>query len=237
MALTRKLQSGTLAAVMLGLRATCRIKLHDDPRCELKERGQPYVYSVLHAHQVAAAIGREKGTAAMVSRSNDGELLLGGFKALGIKAIRGSSRNSKAGVVRDNGGQSALKELIAHVQAGSPAYLAVDGPRGPRNHVRKGIAVLAKETGAAVLNIVAVPNRRWIFSKAWDRLQLPKPFCHINAYFAEPLFILPGESVEDFRRRIEASLNALEAKHDPTEYPGEHQADGKVAVDKLAKTA
>ncbi len=213
MPLIRTIGSWFLAIALLGLRATCRIAIHDDPRPKLRAAAEPYVFSILHAHQVSAAIGREKNTAAMVSQSADGQLLLPGFWALGIKAIRGSNRSQH----QDKGGRSALKQLITHVRNGSPAYLAVDGPRGPRNHVRKGIAVLSRETGAVVLNIIGVPQRRWILRGAWDRIQIPKPFCRIDAYFAEPLRPKDTETVEQYRRRIEASLNELEAKFDPTE--------------------
>jgi hypothetical protein len=198
---------------MLVLRATCRVSLHNDPRPLLRASAEPYAYSVLHAHQVSAAIEREKGTAAMVSQSADGQLLLPGFWALNIKVIRGSNRSQN----HDKGGRSALKQLIAHVLSGSPAYLAVDGPRGPRNHVRKGIAVLSRETGAAVLNVVAVPSRRLILHRAWDRFQIPMPFCRIDAYFAEPLRPRGTETVEQYRRRIETSLNKLEVNHDALE--------------------
>ncbi len=95
--------------------------------------------------------------------------------------------------------------------------MAVDGPRGPRGHVNKGIAVLAKQTGAAVLNVVGIPRRRWIFSNAWDRFQVPLPFTQIEGYFAEPLFYRTGESVEEFRLRIQEQLNGLELLHDPQE--------------------
>lgn len=213
MPLVRTIEAWLLAFAMLALRATCRISLHNDPRPQLRESANPYVYSILHAHQVSAAIDRERGTAAMVSQSADGDLLLPGFRALGIKPIRGSNRAHK----QDKGGRTALSELIAHVESGLPAYLAVDGPRGPRNHIRKGIAVLSRETGAAVLNVVAVPSRRWILRKTWDRLQIPKPFCRIDAYFAEPLLPSDTETVEEYRRRIETSLNELETSHDAVE--------------------
>ncbi len=171
MQLVRRIESWLLALAMLVLRATCRVSIHDDPRPHLRAAAEPYAYSILHAHQVAAAIGREKGTAAMVSQSADGELLMPGFWALGIKVIRGSNRTQD----QDKGGRSALKQLITHVLNGSPAYLAVDGPRGPRNHVRKGIAVLSRETGAVVLNIVAVPSRRWILRGAGTGFRSPSP--------------------------------------------------------------
>ena len=146
----RAVGAWSLAFVMLLLRVSCRVSIHNDPRGKLHSAAEPYAYSILHAHQVAAAIHREKGTAAMVSQSADGDLLLPGFRALGIRAIRGS--NSALG--QDKGGRSALKGLIAHVECGGPALLAVDGPRGPRNRARKGIAVLSRETNAAVLNSV-----------------------------------------------------------------------------------
>ncbi|MEN1679091.1 MAG: lysophospholipid acyltransferase family protein [Planctomycetota bacterium] len=209
----RQLEGWFFALSMLILRATCRVRIHNDPRVSLREAGTPYAYSILHAQQIAAAINREPGTAAMVSASKDGELLMPGFRALGIKAIRGSS-NSKHG---DKGGRRALSEMIGYLKVGSPAIMAVDGPKGPRNHVRKGIAVLSRDSNAAVLNVLMVPTRRWVLRGIWDRLQIPKPFCRIDAYFAEPLLPTEGESVEKFRLRIERSLNDLEREHDPSE--------------------
>jgi lysophospholipid acyltransferase (LPLAT)-like uncharacterized protein len=149
----------------------------------------------------------------MVSRSRDGDSVALGFKLIGIKTVRGSS--SVGG--RDKGGRLALTNLIEHVTNGSPAYLAVDGPRGPRNRVHKGIAVLSQETGAAVLNVVAVPSRRWIVKRSWDRLQIPKPFSTINVFVAEAIWPKPEERVEAYRRRIEQSLCQIETSQDSTE--------------------
>ena len=203
-----------IAMWMLILRATCRVRLHGDPRAALRADGSQYVYSVLHAHQIAAAICREYGTAAMVSQSRDGDAVALGLRLLGIKTIRGSSRRRSGA---DKGGLLALNELIEHVRTGRPAYLAVDGPRGPRNRVHKGIAVLSQETGAAVLNVVPMPTRRWIFKRSWDRFQMPKPFCRIDIHFAPPIWPLPDEPIEHYRRRIEESLLKLEASIDPAE--------------------
>lgn len=207
-----------VAVAMVTLRVTCRVRIHNDPRPRLQAADLPYIYSVLHAHQIAAAINREPHTAAMVSQSADGELLMPAFRALGIHVVRGSNRQNKgAHLGQDRGGQAALEGLVAHVSGGGPAILAVDGPRGPRNRVRKGIASLSQRSGGAVLNVVTIPSRRWILRHSWDRLQIPKPFSTIDAYFAEPLLPEEGESVEKFRLRIENSLNALEAAHDPGE--------------------
>jgi hypothetical protein len=202
-----------IALGMIILRTTCRVRIHNDPRPALRAENARYVFSVLHAHQIAAAICRERGTAAMVSQSRDGDFVARGLKVLGIKTIRGSSRRGG----RDKGGLSALSTLVEHVRLGRPAYLAVDGPRGPRNRVHKGIAVLSQQTGAAVLNVAAVPTRRWIFKRSWDRFQIPKPFCRIHIFVAAPIWPQQGESIEQYRRRIEQSLCLLETISDPAE--------------------
>jgi lysophospholipid acyltransferase (LPLAT)-like uncharacterized protein len=181
----------------------------------LRAKSQCYAYSVLHSHQIAAVIHGEPGTGAMVSRSEDGELLIPCLTVRGIIPIRGSNRHKNG---NDKGGLAAIDALVEHVAGGAPGYLAVDGPRGPRNRVHKGIAVLSQRTGAAVINLVAVPSRRWIFTKAWDRFQIPKPFSTLHGYFAEPIFPCDDESVEQYRKRIETSLNDLERKHDPIEW-------------------
>jgi lysophospholipid acyltransferase (LPLAT)-like uncharacterized protein len=196
------------------LRATCRVQFHDDPRPQLRAERKPYVYSVLHAHQIAAATCREPGTAAMVSQSRDGDYVALGLRLAGIKTVRGSSRRQ----IKDKGGLLALSELVEHVRSGLPAFLAVDGPRGPRNRVHKGIAVLSLQTGAVVLNAAVIPRKRWIINRSWDRFQIPKPFCKIDVFVA-PISPQEGESVEEYRRRIESSLCQLEKDHDPVEVP------------------
>lgn len=199
-----------IAIAIVLLRTSCRIRRHGDPRPELRSKSQPYAYSLLHAHQVSAMIDGEAGTGAMVSRSQDGALIIPSLRARGILPIRGSTRLNGD----DKGGGTAFNSLIAHVKGGAPAYFAVDGPRGPRSHVRKGIALLSQKTGAAVLNIVPVPTRRWILTGAWDRLQIPMPFSCIDVYFGEPLFPRDDEDLEQYRERIECALVALERQHD-----------------------
>lgn len=203
-----------LGFVMLGLRMTCRVKVHNDPRGTLRDRGQAYAFSILHAHSVAAAINREPNTAAMVSQSEDGQLLIPAYRLLQIKAIRGSSRRTG----RQKGGREALEQLVEHVAIDSSIVLAVDGPRGPRNHVRKGIAVLSRQSGAAVVNVAMVPRKRIVLRGTWDRMQIPWPFSCVDAYFGEPLVPDENESVEDYRIRIQESLNELEAIHDAAEH-------------------
>lgn len=202
-----------LAALAIAiLRLTCRVRLHDDPRPELRRAGRSYIYAVLHAHQVAAIVDCEKGTGAMVSRSDDGQLIVPALRLRGVVPVRGSGRR----LGQEKGGRAALGALIAHVDGGAPAYLAVDGPRGPRGEVHKGIAVLARETGAVVITLAVVPSRRWTL-RSWDRLQIPRPFAQIDGYFGPPLEFHADENAEAFCTRIAEALYALESRHDPAE--------------------
>lgn len=197
------------------LRLTCRIRLVNDPRPSLREAGRSYVYSILHAHQVAITIGAEPGTGAMVSRSADGEIIARALRIRGCVPVRGSGGGKSK---QSKGGGTALRQLIRHVRDGRPAVLAVDGPKGPRNHVHGGIVALATEANAVVVNVVVIPSRRWILTKAWDRLQIPKPFSTITAYFADPMTRDEAESDEEFRLRIERTLSDLERSVDEAEY-------------------
>ncbi len=206
--------SWAAALAVLILRITCKIHLHDDPRELLRSNGRTYIYAVMHAHQVSAAIDGEPGTGAMVSKNFDGQIIVPALWMRGIVPFRGSGqRKGKA----SKGGLAALEQLEQHVKSGKPAYLAVDGPAGPRGVVHKGAAVLSMQTGAAVLPMIAIASKRWVLTKAWDRLQIPKPFARIDGYFGKPLYAAAGESSDSFRLRIQSAIYELEQRHDRSE--------------------
>lgn len=210
---TRLLLAWLIAILLFPLRWSCRVRWHNDPRAALRAAGTPYIYAILHCHQLAAVLACERGTAAMVSRSADGDMLVPSLRVHGMVAVRGSSQLQG----QPKGGAGALRRLVEHVRNGAPAYLAVDGPRGPRGHVNRGIATLSLSTNAAVLIAVPVPRRRWILSRAWDRFQIPKPFTRVDIFFGEPLRPGAGEEAGAFCRRIEAAITRLEEENDPEE--------------------
>lgn len=223
MKVLRFIAAWLIAIALLLLRWSCRVRWHDDPRPSLRREGCPYIYAILHCHQVAAITGCEPGTIAMVSRSADGDLLVPSLRVHGIVPIRGSTRSKEQG----KGGAAALYRLIEHVRGGTPAYLAVDGPRGPRNYVHRGIAKLSLATGAAVLIGVPIPRRRWILGRTWDRFQIPKPFTRLDMFFGPPLRLRDGEDLGAFRQRIEDAIAALEEQHDPEEAVAAKVAAGR----------
>ncbi len=207
--------AGLLAGLLLLLlRVTCRYRFVADPRPALRAARRPSIYALLHAHQVSAIFANDDpAMTAMVSRSTDGDLLVPALALRRVTAVRGSSRKGD----RDKGGRRALEEQAAYLAAGVPALLAVDGPRGPRGSVRRGVADLACQTGHPILPLVAIPSRRWILRRTWDRLQIPKPFSRITVRFGP---LLPPSSCSDpleLAREVERQLGALEREHDPEE--------------------
>lgn len=204
----------SIALAVLVLRLTCRIRLHRDPREQLRREGKPYIYAVMHAHQVSAILDAERGTGAMVSRSLDGQLIVPALKIRGAIPIRGSGGRGQR---KGRGGLAALEALVDHVNGGRPAYLAVDGPRGPRGRVQRGIAALARRSDAAIICLAPIPSRRWVLRRAWDRFQIPQPLARIDGYFAEPIYVDPAETDQQLRTRVETALHELEKRHDPTE--------------------
>jgi hypothetical protein len=203
-----------LALLVLLWRVSCRSVVRDDPRPALRAAGRPYIYAILHAHQVAAVlINDDPGIAAMLSRSTDGDLLAPSLRVTGVRAMRGST--GRGG--HDKGGRRALALLEAHTREGHPSLLAIDGPRGPRNHVHRGVVDLARATSAAIVPCVIVSSRRWILRRSWDRFQIPSPFCRLSMTFAPPLD--PHAEPDDGRLRalVGQALDELERRCDPLE--------------------
>jgi lysophospholipid acyltransferase (LPLAT)-like uncharacterized protein len=202
-----------LALLALLWRASCRAVVRDDPRPALRAVGRPYIYAILHAHQVAAVlINDDRGIAAMASQSKDADLLVPAMRVTGVLAMRGSTRRGN----RDKGGRRALELLEEHARSGLPSLLTVDGPLGPRNHVHRGVVDLARRTGATIVPCVIVPSRRWVL-RSWDRFQIPWPFCRLSMSFAPPLD--PRAMPDDARLRdaVRAALAELEQRCDPVE--------------------
>ena len=203
-----------LALLVLLWRLSCRAVVRGDTRPRLRADRRPYIYAILHAHQVAAVlINDDPGIAAMLSRSTDGDLLAPSLRATGVLAVRGSTRRKG----RDKGGRQALALLEEHTRSGHPSLLAVDGPKGPRNHVHRGVVDLARRTGAVISPCVIVPSRRWILRRSWDRFQIPQPFCRLSMTFSAPLD--PNAHPDDARLRemVHAALDELERRIDPVE--------------------
>lgn len=140
----------------------------------------------------------------MFSRSKDGEYLARFARMFGVQPVRGSS---------SRGGAAALKEMINYLKKGGKVCASVlDGPRGPARVAKKGMVVLAMETGVPIIPIIWSADRVYTFKKSWDKTMIPLPFSPIMITAADPIFIPPDldpGTQEGYRLQIENTLNQL----------------------------
>jgi lysophospholipid acyltransferase (LPLAT)-like uncharacterized protein len=88
-----------------------------------------------------------------------------------------------------------------------------DGPRGPAEVVKPGVATLACLTKRPVIPM-AYSCSRFKRLSSWDRFMFPYPFSRAVFVWGEPLSCREGEEQEEFRKRVEAALKEVTARAD-----------------------
>jgi hypothetical protein len=117
--------------------------------------------------QLALYLFPGKTPLAIVSQSKDGEILANALEKLQFRLIRGSSSKGKEIIKSDS--EAALKK-------GSLIAITPDGPRGPIETLKYGFIRMASETSTPIVFASIQYKNAWVFSKSWDRFQIPKPF-------------------------------------------------------------
>jgi len=146
---------------------------------------------------------RGQGVATMASKSSDGEVIARWLENNGYFAVRGST---------NKGGARGIVVLKRYLEAGHPAALTVDGPKGPPRVVQEGIVTLARRTGAWILPVSAGTTRPR-FLRSWDRYLVPRAFSRSFVTYGEP-FRLKSESTADSCAEIQRSIDEATAEAD-----------------------
>ncbi|MFH1223631.1 MAG: lysophospholipid acyltransferase family protein, partial [Pseudomonadota bacterium] len=164
-------------------------------------------YIVAHFHQDELALIERRTNSnfcVMTSTSTDGKMMKRFLELLGYKCAEGSA-------TRD--GSKALLTLIkfANNKKLNPV-MAVDGPRGPIYKVKKGVIVLAKETGAPILPVGVKISRAFCFNKSWNKALLPKPFSTVEIKFGRVIDV-PKNTTKDelnaYAKTLEDELSSV----------------------------
>ena len=144
----------------------------------------------------------------LISRSNDGELIAQIMERLGFGSIRGSSKK-KADAAKNKNGEQALREMVRALGARKAVAVTPDGPRGPALEMQKGVASLARITGATVLmvGIAAAPAKRL---NTWDRTIVPYPFARAAMVWGGPYIAQRGDDPETLTAAWTLALRALD---------------------------
>lgn len=211
--------AGLLVSGYLRLvRATNRFVLDppgflDTVRCE-----NPYIVAMWHGqHLMVPYIRRywppDMGMAALVSRSNDGELNARILRRFRVGQIRGSGGKRTAAKILSRGGSVALRELARQLAKGTCVAMTADIPKVARR-AGPGIVMLAKISGRPIYPIAVVTSRRFDFG-SWDRASIGKPFGRGAMVLGDPIRV-PRDSdaatLEAARVAVEEGLNAVHAR-------------------------
>jgi hypothetical protein len=189
---------------------TVRITLIGSQQVDRAAReAQGIIFSIWHGRLLpGAAAHSNRGTAVLVSRHSDGEIIARVVEKHGYKPVRGSTTR---------GGLEALREMVDLARQGvREMALTPDGPRGPRHVVQPGIVHLARRTGYAVVPVGASarPGR---FLRSWDRFLVPYPFARLAVVYRPPIQVpraLDEIGAEAARKRIEEEMVAAEREAD-----------------------
>ena len=187
------------------LKICMRTHLQDPNNC-LDTATYPYIVITWHNRLLFfAAIMpgfARKRTAAMISRSRDGQYLSNIMKLFGVNTVRGSSSKRGAG---------ALRESITHLKNGYNVAITPDGPRGPRYKLSCGPIILASKTGTPILPLTINSSSYWEL-KSWDKFQIPKPWARVNLIIGDPIYVpqdLSDEEMKEWQIKVETQLNKI----------------------------
>ncbi len=203
--------SGTILPVLIYLvlrllYATLRIRVvGGDMPGPLHRRGEGIIVIFWHSRLLMCPFAYQ-GTDmnVLISSHGDGEVIANVMKGFGFHLVRGSS---------SKGGTEAFRGLLRVARKNSDIAITPDGPRGPAEVLKPGVAQVGRMTGRPILPLAFASSRAKRFA-SWDRFLLPYPFSRGVFVWGEPLYYREGEETEAFRRRIEEALRETTRKAD-----------------------
>jgi lysophospholipid acyltransferase (LPLAT)-like uncharacterized protein len=140
-----------------------------------------------------------RGGAALISASRDGDLLADAIHRFGYDVIRGSSSRL---------GARAILQLAEVLASGRDVVITPDGPRGPAYELGPGIVFLAQKSGAGVLPMNLEFSHCWRLG-SWDRFIVPRPFAKVRVLVGQLHRVEATSTQEDFERERLALQNSL----------------------------
>lgn len=140
----------------------------------------------------------------LISSHGDGEIIARITALFGFNHVRGSS---------SKGGGAALKRMIKLARQNEDLVITPDGPRGPAEVVKPGVAQVGMATSLPVIPF-AISASRCIRLNSWDRFMIPLPFAKCFFVWGEPVFFGKEDDLESFRLRIEQGLKGVTSAAD-----------------------
>ena len=169
---------------------------------------QQCIFATWHAYQFAFYNIKDLSKLnVLISSSNDGEIIARAAEKMGLNVIRGS---------KGRGGTQATFKILEKIEMGQNVGITVDGPKGPKFVVKKGIINIAKISQVPIVPM-AWHSQAWNFFKlpTWDNFTFPLGFVKILLLFGEPIYVpadIDDEGVEMYRQKLETELLEIDKR-------------------------
>lgn len=185
-----------LSAYLRILALTLRTKYIGEDKLPEK----PYIFAFWHSRIPLMTLGfRGEPIKVLISTSRDGEIAVRVLSRFGYRFIRGTASDPKKGA-------PSLREILRSLRKDkSLIAITPDGPKGPKEEVKPGIAFAAALSGKAVVPIGGSVRRKIILN-TWDNFILPLPFSEMVIAIGDPVFVPRKEEAEKSVQRIREGI-------------------------------
>lgn len=185
-----------LIASVLG--RTWRVKIKTPEAIDpFNDQGYGRIYCFWHSQLLPLSfVFRNTGKTALVSQSRDGRIAAAVAKCWKHDIVFGSSSHNRL---------SALRQCVRILKEKKSIVLTPDGPRGPAEIVKSGVAQIAFLSRAPVVPVVLFTDRSWRL-KSWDRFIIPKPFARVDIILGDPICTQQYSDNEDFTESLRALI-------------------------------
>lgn len=165
-----------------------------------------FVLAFWHGQMLLAwYLHRNKNFTALISKSQDGDLLEKILKHWKYNVIRGSS---------SNGGEVALGIMVDYARNNETVVITPDGPRGPINKMKAGAVITAKKSRTPLI-LFGIGYKKKRVLKSWDKFEIPKFFSEAKAVYSDPVYVnseLSFAETSELILNCEQKLNELQVE-------------------------
>lgn len=186
---------------------TLRIEIENEKTIsELTVNQQNFVVAFWHGKMALGwYLHSNKNFAALVSQSNDGQILTNVLNKWGFDVSRGSSHK---------GGKESLEQILQKANSKFSIAITPDGPTGPALKMKAGAVITAQRANIPLVLVgIHYVNKKQF--RSWDSFEIPKPFSKVKVVYSDPIFISESLSREETTKIIEQceqNLNQLNKK-------------------------
>jgi len=202
--------SAAAITILRGLGPTLRFEsLGLDHYDRTRGRSEPVIFAFWHRCIVSATwYWRHRNIVVMNTTNFDGQWTRRVIEHFGYGTAQGSSTR---------GGLRGLAVMARRLEDACSGAFTVDGPRGPRYLAKPGPVMLARRTGRPIYVFHIGLESAHTLDKAWDLMQIPRPFSRAVMVGAPLIYISPRANAQEVERKHAEMQKALERVRDVAE--------------------